>query len=124
MALPLNLQLQENRAEAAEQRRADEARHMQEIAAITRQFEQQAEELRAELSASRIEEHGQSTDGVDADAQQGREDEQETNIMDGVNVAEEGEFIEEDGGNDSDGETDVGNFDSIDDLNASRRSLV
>ena len=44
--------------------------------------------------------------------------------MDGVNVAEEGEFIEEDGGNDSDGETDVGNFDSIDDLNASRRSLV
>ena len=124
MALPLNLQLQENRAEAAEQRQADEARHAREVAAITRQFEQQAEELRAELNASRIEEHGQSTDGVDADAQQGREDEQETNIMDGVNVAEEGEFIEEDGGNDSDGETDVGNFDSIDDLNASRRSLV
>lgn len=56
-----------------------------------------------------------------ADAQLGEEYEQETNVMAGGNVAD-GEFICEDGGNDSDGETDVGNFDSPDD--ASRRSLV
>ena len=54
MTLHLNLQLHENRAEAAEQRQADEARHAREVATITRQFEQQAEELRAQLNASRI----------------------------------------------------------------------
>lgn len=48
-------QLQEDRAEAAEQQQNDEARHVQEVEAITRQFEQQAEELRAEISANRIE---------------------------------------------------------------------
>ena len=48
-------QLQEDRAEAAEQQQNDEARHVHEVEAITRQFEQQAEELRAEISANRIE---------------------------------------------------------------------
>ena len=119
MALHLNLQLQENRAEAAEQRRADEARHMQEIAAITRQFEQQAEELRAELSASRIEEET-STDGLEVEAQQGKEDEQEMFLTKSL-----GDFHGEGGGGcDSDGDIDAGNFDSPDDLNTSRRSLV
>ena len=119
-SLHLNLQLQEDRAEAVEQRQADEARHAREVATITRQFEEQAEELRAEINASRtIEEHGDSAGGVEVDAQQGEEDEQETMV--GGSVAE-GEFNEEDGGNDSDGETDVGNFDSPD--FSSRRSLV
>ena len=125
MTLHLNLQLQENRAEAAEQRHADEARHAREIAAITRQFEQQAEELRAELNASRADGES-STIGVGAEVQHGDEDELETNVRDGGNIAEEGEFIEEDGGNNSDDDavTDAGNFYSPDDMNTSRRSLV
>ena len=123
MTLHLNLQLQENRAEAAEQRQADEARHAREVAAITRQFEQQAEELRAELNASRIEEDA-ALGGVEVEAQQGEEDEQEANVMDGENVAE-GDFLEEDGGeSDSDDDIDAGNFDSPDDMTTRRRSLV
>ena len=58
---------------------------------------------------------------MDAEAQQGEEDEQETNVIVGESVAE-GEFNEENGGNDSDGDVIAGSFDSPDD--ASRRSLV
>lgn len=94
MVLHINLQLQENRAEAAEQRQADEARHAREITAITRQFEQQAEELRGELIASPVEDDA-AMGGVEAEAQQGEEDEHEVNVMDEV---AEGDFLEEDGG--------------------------
>ena len=96
---------------------------MQKMVAMTRQFEQQTEELRAELNASRKDEQEETVGRAEAVVQQGEEDKQETNVRDGGNVAE-GDFIEEDGGNDSDGETDAGNFGSPDDIFTSRRSLV
>ena len=117
--LHLNLQLQENQAEAAEQRQADEARHAREVAAITRQFEQQAEDLRAEINASRIDEEGGSMGGAEVDLVV----EHPISRCAENNENAEGEITEEDGGNDSDDdEDDVGNFDLPDD--ASRRSLV
>jgi len=68
----LREQIQEDRAETAEQRQADEARHMREVAAITRQFEQQAEELRAEILASRIEQEASTIEEVVDDDGNGR----------------------------------------------------
>lgn len=67
---------------------------MREIEAITRQFEQQAEELRAEINASRVEDDA-ALERVEVEVQQGEEDEQEINLMDEV---AEGDFLEEDGG--------------------------
>ena len=74
-------QLQEDRAEAAEQRQNDEARHLQEVEAITRQFQQQTEELRAEISTNRIEQEDSMV--VAGEAEEGTENERNTSSNNG-----------------------------------------
>ena len=102
-------QLQEDRAEAAEQRQNDEARHVQEVEAITRQFQQQAEELRAEISANRIEQEDSMV--VAGEAEEDTENERNTT----------GSSNNGDGGEDGRGSS-VEDLDLSDD--GSHRSLV